>query len=92
MEIVNSYQINEVPFIHKFDEAILSQMGPSNYLTLLPKYVSVMSEEVHKKAADKVMSYTNNDFVFDQTKDLPEEVMLPLLNSYTTIQPENEHF
>ena len=69
-------------------------MDSSNHLTLLPKYVSVMSEEGHKKAADKVMSYTNNNFVnkFDQTKDLPEEVMLPLLNSYTTIQPENEHF
>ena len=40
-----------------------------------------MSEESHKKAADKVMSYTNNDFVtkFDETKDLPEEVMLHLL-------------
>ena len=41
-------------------------------LHLVPKYVSVMSEEGHKKAADKVMSYTNNDFVtkFDQTKNL----------------------
>ena len=75
------YQINKAPLQHMCDEAILSQMDCSNYLTLLPKYVSVMSEEGHKKAADKVMSYTNNDFVtkFDQTKDLPEEVMLPLL-------------
>ena len=75
------YQINKAPLQHMCDEAILSQMDSSSYLTLLPKYVSVMSEEGHKKAADKVMSYTNNDFVtkFDQTKDLPEEVMLPLL-------------
>ena len=94
LEIVERYQINKVPLQHMCDEAILPQLDSSNYLTLLPKYVSVMSEEGHKKAADKVMSYTNNNFVnkFDQTKDLPEEVMLPLLNSYTTIQPENEHF
>ena len=66
------------------DEAILSQMDSSNYLTLLLKYVSVMSEESHKKAANKVMGYTNNDFVTkfnvsldDQTKNLREEVILP---------------
>ena len=75
------YQINKTPFLHMCGEAILSQLDSSNYLTLLPKYVSVMSEESHKKAANMVMSYTNNDFVtkFDETKDLPEEVMLPLL-------------
>ena len=90
LEIVERYQINKVPLQHMCDEAILPQLDSSNYLTLLPKYVSVMSEEGHKKAADKVMSYTNNDFVtkFDQTKDLPEEVMLPLMNSYSTTQAE----
>ena len=61
---------------------------------LLPKYVSVMSEEDHKKVADKVMSYTNFVTKFDvwrlddQTKDLCEEVMLPLMNSYSTTQAE----
>lgn len=81
MEVVDRYQINKTPFLHMCSEAILSQLDSSNYLTLLPKYVSVMSEESHKKAADKVMSYTNNDFVtkFDETKDLPEEVLLCLL-------------
>ena len=39
------------------DEAILPRLDSSNYLILLPKYVRVMSEEGHKKAADKVMSY-----------------------------------
>jgi len=78
------YQINKVPLQYMCDEAILSQMDSSNYLTLLLKYVSVMSEESHKKAANKVMGYTNNDFVTkfnvsldDQTKNLREEVILP---------------
>ena len=81
IEVMERYQINKVPLQHMCDEPILSQLDSSNYLTLLPKYVSVMSEEGHKKAADKVMSYTSNDFVtkFDQTKDLPEEVLLYLL-------------
>jgi len=63
---------------------IQSQLDFSKYLTSLPKYVSVKSEEGHKKAADKVMRYTNIDFVtkFDQSKNLPEEVMLPLLNNF----------
>ena len=83
MGLVDRYQINKAPFLHMCGEAILSQLDSSNYLTLLPKYVCVMSEESHKKAADKVMSYTNNDFVtkFYQTKYLPEEVLLALLNS-----------
>ena len=81
MEVVDRYDFNKAPFLQMFDEAILSQMDSSNYLMLLPKYVSVMSEEGHKKAADKVISFTNNDFVtkFDQTKDLPEEILLILL-------------
>ncbi|XP_065892814.1 kelch repeat and BTB domain-containing protein 8-like [Dysidea avara] len=82
MEVVDRYQFNKAPFLHMCGEAILSQLDFSNYFTLLPKYVNVMSEESHKKAADKVMSYTNNDFVtkFDETKDLPEEIMLLLLD------------
>jgi len=74
-EAFERYQINKAPFVHMCGEALLSQLNSSNYLTLLPKYVSVMSEESHKKAADKVMSYTNNDFVtkFDEMKDLPGE-------------------
>ena len=82
MEVAERYQISKVPFLHMCGKAILSQSDSSNYLTLLPKYVSVMSEESHKNAADKVMSYINNDFVskFDETKDLPGEVLLLLLN------------
>jgi len=81
MKVVDCYKINKAPFLQMFGEAILSQLDSSNYFTLLPKYVSVMSEESHKKAANEVMSYTNNDFVtkFDETKDLPEKVLLCLL-------------
>ena len=84
MEMFNRFQINKVPLQHVWGEAVLSQLDSCNYLTLLPKYVSVMSEESHKKAANKVMSYTNNDFVttFDETKDLPEEVMLQVLKCF----------
>ena len=57
-------------------EFILAQMEPSNYLTLLPKFATVLSEEGIRKAANKVMFYTNSDFItlFDSTKDLPKEV------------------
>jgi len=93
-EVFERYQINKAPFLHMCGEAILSQLDSFNYLTLLPKYVSVMSEESHKKAADKVMSYTNNDFVtkFDETKDLPGEVLLYLLKRYDVACHEIEIF
>ena len=40
-----------------------------------------MNEEGIRKAANKVMLYTNDDFIakFDDNKDLPEEIMLQLL-------------
>jgi len=83
LEVVNSYKVSVIPLKYACGEVILPQLDSSNYLILLPKYVSVMSEESHKKAADKIMNYTNNDFVtkFEETKDLPEEIMLPLLQS-----------
>jgi len=83
LELFNHYEVSVMPLKYAVGEVILPQLDSSNYLTLLPKYVSVMSKESHKKAADKVMSYTNNDFVtkFDKTKNLPEEIMLPLLQS-----------
>jgi len=61
-EVFERCQINSALFLHMCGPAILSQMDSSNYLTLLPKYYSVMNAEGHKKAADKVMSYTKNDF------------------------------
>ena len=94
IEVVDRYQINKVPLQYMCDEAILSQMDSSNYHTLLPKYVSVMSDEGYKKAADKIMNYTNNDFVTKiyHTRCLPEEVMLPLLKNYSITQPEIKVF
>ena len=45
-----------------------------------------MSEEGTRKAANRVMQYTNNDFIakFDDIKELPEEVLLQLLQIYIT--------
>ena len=81
LEAFDKYQINKIPFYHMCSEFILAQIEPSNYLTLLPKFASLMSEEGIRKAANKVMFYTNSDFItsFDSTKDLPEEVLLQLL-------------
>ena len=81
LEVFDRYQINKVPFYHMCSDVILVQMESTNYVTLLEKFAKVMSEEGIKKAANKVMVYTNNDFTkFDTTKDLPEEVMLQLLH------------
>ena len=81
LEVFDRYQINKVPFYHTCSEFILSDLDSSNYLVLLPKFASVMSEEGIRKAANKVMHYTSSDFIakFDSTKDLPEEVLLQLL-------------
>ena len=80
MEVVERYDFNKVPFLQMCGQAILSQINSSNYLTLLPKYVSVMSEESHKEAAEKIVQYTNYDFTkYDGTKCLPENVLLFLL-------------
>ena len=81
LEVFERYQINKVPFYHSCSEVMLANLDSSNYLVLLPKFASVMSEEGIRKVANKVMHYTNNDFIakFDSTKDLPEEVLLRLL-------------
>ena len=81
LEAFDRYQINKVPFCHMCSDVILAQMEPTNYVTLLEKFAKVMSEEGIKKAANKVMVYTNIDFIskFDTTKDLPEEMLLQLL-------------
>ena len=86
LEAFNRYQINKVPFYHMCSEVILAQMESSNYLLLLQKFAKVMSNEGIRKAANKVMFYTSNDFVtnFDSTKDLPEEVLLQLLQMDST--------
>ena len=88
LEVLDQYQINEAPFYHMCSEVILGQMESSNTLTLLQKFAKVMSKEGIRKVANcnKVMSYTNDDFIanFDSTKDLPEEVLLHLLQMNIT--------
>ena len=81
LEAFDRYQINKVPFCHMCSDVILTQMESTNYLTLLEKFAKVMSEEGIKKAAYRVMRYTNRDFItcYDTTKDLPEKVLLQLL-------------
>ena len=81
LEVFDRYQINKNPFYHMCSEIIVTRLDYSNYLTLLPKFASVMSEEGTRKAASKVMLYTNNDFInkFDDTKELPEEILIQLL-------------
>ena len=81
LEAFDRYQINKVPFCHMCSDVILTQMESTNYLALLEKFAKVMSEEGIKKAAYRVMCYTNRDFItcYDTTKDLPEKVLLQLL-------------
>ena len=81
MEVVERYQINKTPVQQMCDEAILTQMNANNYFTLLPKFAGLMNEVNIKKAADKVMSFAHNNFIANchQATNLPEEVMLPLL-------------
>ena len=82
MEVAERYQINKVPLQQICSEAILSELRLYTYLTILPKYASLMSEDSLRKAAGKAMLYTNNAWVkdFDKAKKLPEEVLLFLLN------------
>ena len=93
-EVIERYQINKLPLYHLCGKIILSQLDSSNYLTLLPKFASVMDEKSIKRAADKVMCYTSNDFVtvFDEVKDLPEEVILSLLPRDDIKNPEVDIF
>ena len=70
LEAFDRYQINKIPFYHMCSDVILAQMESTNYITLLQKFAKVMSEEGIRKAANKVMCYTNRDFItnFDTTR------------------------
>ena len=94
MKVIDYYQVNKVPFHIMCGNVILDKLDSSNYLSLLPKFASMMSKESIKKAADKVMCYSNCDFVnkFDETKDLPEEVMPFLLQRNDIHCPEVDIF
>ena len=94
MKVVDYYQINKVPFLLKCGKVILAELDSSNYLDLLSKFACIMSEESIQKAADKVMCYCNCDFIsnFDETKNLPEEILLYLLQRNDILLPEIEIF
>ena len=92
MEVVDRYEFKKFPVQHMCDEAILAELDPSNYVNTLQKFVGVMGETSVKEATNKMMCYCNNDFVskFDVIKDLPEEVLLLLLQRNDIDNPEIE--
>ena len=81
MEVAERYQVNKVPLQRMCSEAIVSQLSLSTYLTILPKYANLMSEDSLRKAAGKIMLYTKNACItdFDKAKRIPEEVLLFML-------------
>ena len=82
-KVIDCYQMNKTPFQQMVGEAVLAKLDSSNYLTLLPKFASVMSEEASRKAAEKIIIYTNHGFIKDYDhQELPEEVLLPLLQTF----------
>ena len=90
MEVVDRYQIDKGAFYQACGKIVLPKLDSSNYLNLLPKFTSVLNEESIKKAADKVMCYSDCNFInmFDKTKDLPEDVLLFLLQRDDIANPE----
>jgi len=93
MKIIDYYQVNKAPFGVMCGKVILDKLDSTNYLSLLPKFASVMNKESFQKAADKVMCY-NSDFIskFDDTKDFPEELLLCLLQRNDIPNPEMDIF
>ena len=83
-EVLDRYQINKIPFHYMIGEAVLAKLHSSNYLTLLQKFASIMSEEGNRKAAEEVIRYTKGNItgaIQNNTLSLPEEVLLPLLQT-----------
>ena len=81
MEVVDRYQIKKVQMLRMWDEVILAKFDSSNYIALLQKFSDVMSVAGMEEATNKVMRYCNNNLAsnFDSIKDLPEEIVLFLL-------------
>ena len=94
MEVMDRYQMKKDALCHTCSKVVLAKLDSSNYLTLLPKFVDVLNEEGINRAADKVMCYTDCSFIdkFDQTKNLPEEILLPLLQRNDISNPEIDIF
>ena len=94
LEVMDRYQLKKGAFYHMCGTVVITNLNSSNYLTLLQKFVCVMNTESLKKAADKIMCYTNSNFIdkFDETKELPEEVLLLLLQRNDIANPEIDIF
>ena len=94
VEVMDRYQMKKNAFYHMCGKIVLVKLDSSNYLTLLPKFVSVLNKESTSRAADKVMCYTNCGFIneFDETKNIPEEILLPLLQRNDIPNPEIDIF
>ena len=94
VEVMDCYQMKKDVLYHMCGKIVLARLDSSNYLTLLPKFVSVLNKESVNRAADKVMCYTNCSFIneFDETKSLPEEILLPLLQRNDIPNPEIDIF
>jgi len=93
-EVMDRYQMKKGAFYHMCGEVVLAKLDSFNYLTLLPKFVGVLNMESIKRVADKVSCYTKNSFIdkFDETKNLPEEVLLSLLQRDDIPNPEIDIF
>ena len=94
MEAVDRYQIKKEPLQHICDEAILDHLDSLSCLTLLQKFIGVMSDSDAELAAHIVLSLCKGDFAskFEETKDLPEEVLFFMLQRNYTYNPEIELF
>ena len=83
LEVIERYQMKKTPFQHMIDEVVLTKLDSSNYVTLLPKFASVMSKKANKKAAEAVLTYVSYCITKShQSIKLPEEVLLPLLQKF----------
>lgn len=94
MKVVDYYQVNKVPFQLMCGKLILNKLDSLNYLDLLPKFACVMSKESIKRAADRIMCYSNCNFIeeIDNAECLPEEVLLSLLQRNDIRNTEIEIF
>ena len=94
MEVVDRYQIRKGPVQQICGTAILNKLDASNYVTLLQKFAAMMDKTSIEEAGDRLMCFFDTDFVseFEKAKDLPEEVLLCLLQRNDVYNPEIDLF
>ena len=94
MEVVDRYQIKKGPVQQICDTAILNELNPLNCVNLLQKFTAVMDKTSVEEAGETLMCYFHTDFVseFEKAKDLPEEVLLCMLQRNDVYNPEIDLF